>query len=63
MMAPESLQEAAELVQKYVQSCVDNRTKYADYSTFGGRVHVATITPDGFNWVVPPSDLNNNLCK
>jgi hypothetical protein len=56
IMAPESLEEAAELIRKYIQACVDNRNNYADCATFGGQVHVATITPERFEWYIPPSE-------
>jgi hypothetical protein len=54
MAAPETLQEAAELIRNYIQACVDNRSNYADCATIGGRVHVATVTPKRFAWVAPP---------
>jgi hypothetical protein len=55
MVAPESLQEAAELIRRYIQACVDNRSNHADCATIGGRVHVATVTTERFAWIVPPA--------
>jgi len=52
MEAPESLEEAGELIRRYIQVCIDNRNKYADCATFGGRVQVATVTKDKFEWIV-----------
>jgi hypothetical protein len=52
--APESLQEAAELIRRYIQTCAENRCNYGDCATIGGRVHVATVTPKRFEWAIPP---------
>jgi hypothetical protein len=57
IMAPETLEEAAELIRQYIQACIDNRNNYADCAAFGGRVQVATITADEFKWIVPPVAL------
>jgi hypothetical protein len=56
MTTPESLQEAADLIRKYIQACIDSRSKYSDCMTIGGQVHVATVTPEEFKWVIPPID-------
>lgn len=57
MGEPNSLAEAANLIQRYIQECVDNRNNFSDCSTIGGHVHVATITAERFEWVVPPDIL------
>ena len=49
-----TLEIAAENVRKYTQDCVDHRCTIPDCAAFGGHVHVATVTTDGFSWVIPP---------
>jgi hypothetical protein len=44
MEAPETLDDAAELIQKYLHTCIDNRANYVDCSSFGGNVQIATVT-------------------
>jgi hypothetical protein len=51
---PNSLEEAANLIQRYIQSCVDNRDNFSDCSTIGGHVHVATLTAERFEWAISP---------
>jgi hypothetical protein len=55
LRAPASLDDATNLVRRYIRSCVDNRNRYADCVNFGGRVHVAVVTPSKFEWADPPS--------
>jgi hypothetical protein len=55
MEAPETLDDAAELIQKYLQTCIDNRANYVDCSSFGGNVQIATVTSQDFTWVIPPA--------
>lgn len=51
---PESLSDAVACVRSYLRACVDNRDHYADCVKFGGHVHLASVTPDGFSWIDPP---------
>ena len=51
----DTLKAAADSVSKYTQDCVDNRFMISDCASFGGHVHVATVTTVGFSWVIPPS--------
>ncbi len=53
LVAPENLEEAVELVRKYIQACVANTTDpYC--ASIGGHVHVARVTREATEWVVPP---------
>lgn len=51
---PSDLSEAAEMVRRYAQTCVDNSRVIPDCNNLGGHVHVATVTPEGFSWVIAP---------
>jgi hypothetical protein len=53
---PNSLVEAAELVQRYVQLCVNKRYEYEDCKNMGGHIHIVAITPEKFSWIVPPTE-------
>jgi len=52
-----SLQIATSNAGRYAQDCVDNRDTVSDCASFGGYVHVANVTKDGFSWVIPPIAL------
>jgi len=56
LVGPEnaSLEIATETVRRYTQDCVDHQCTIEDCSSFGGHVHVANVTKDGFHWVIPP---------
>jgi hypothetical protein len=45
---------AAKSVREYTQDCVDQSFTVPDCASFGGHIHVATVTRDGFSWVIPP---------
>lgn len=50
---PETLQEGVEFVLDYLARCIENTTDpYC--SSIGGHPQIATVTPDGFSWVVRP---------
>ena len=51
---PETLEEAIELVRAYVTRCIENTTDPHCLSV-GGRPQIATVTPDGFDWVARPN--------
>lgn len=55
--APESLVEAAEVVRKYVQLCIDKRYEYEDCKNMGGYIHMAAVAPEKFYWVIPPKEI------
>jgi hypothetical protein len=50
---PETLQDATDFVRAYITRCIENTTDpYC--STIGGHPQIATVTPEGFNWVARP---------
>ena len=48
-LQPKNLSEAAQMVRRYAQTCVDNNQSISDCKSFGGHVHVATVTLEGFS--------------
>jgi len=53
---PTNLSEAVEMVSRYAQTCVDNNQVISECRNFGGHVHIATVTPERFAWVIAPLD-------
>lgn len=52
-----SLLEAAKKIERYVQFCDSERGWKLDpimCRTIGGHIHIAAITPRGFQWLKPP---------
>jgi hypothetical protein len=58
---PSNLSDAAEMVRLYAQTCVDSNKTVPDCKNFGGHVHVASITPDGFSWEIAPLNERGQL--
>jgi hypothetical protein len=52
--ASETLDEAVRWIRKYIQACIDSRNKYDDCAEIGGHIHIAIITPEKFEWAIPP---------
>jgi len=52
--APASIETAAALVRDYVQLCIDNPTHDEECEKIGGHIHIAAVTPEGFQWLIPP---------
>jgi hypothetical protein len=57
---PVRLSEAITAVHEYAKTCVESKASVPDCREFGGTVHVATVTKDGFSWVVEPA---NSQCE
>jgi hypothetical protein len=51
---PLNLREATSMVHEYAQTCVTGSASIEDCSNLGGHIHVATITKEGFSWVIEP---------
>jgi hypothetical protein len=47
---PQSLQEASDVIERYIQLCVDD----PDCEDIGGHIHIGKLTPSGFTWIHPP---------
>lgn len=48
-----SLNGCGEAIQQYIQRCSDN--KVDPYCRdIGGHIHIATVTPEKFEWIIPP---------
>lgn len=46
--------KALTFINKYIQTCIDHQDKDRECSNIGGHIHIAALTPDGFQWVVEP---------
>ncbi len=51
---PDSLTAGATLVRGYIQSCADHQGEYVECKNIGGRIHIASVTEQGFKWIEPP---------
>jgi hypothetical protein len=48
-----SLNSCIDTVREYIQKCADNKIDHYCRS-IGGHIHIATITPESFKWIIPP---------
>lgn len=44
-----SLNQASDIIQTYLEDCVAHPTE-----EIGGHIHIGKLTPEGFNWIIPP---------
>jgi hypothetical protein len=51
---PKSLEEGKELALSYIQTCIENNERCDECRGIGGDVHVAAVTPHGFQWKIRP---------
>jgi len=58
---PKTLVEAANRTEVYVRQCISGCGTVSDCVGFGGHVHMASVTPDGHKWIIPP--VGNNSCR
>jgi hypothetical protein len=52
-----SLDDAKDLLTGYIAACSSDIARELDYESWkyiGGHTHVAKITPNGFEWMIPP---------
>jgi hypothetical protein len=61
--APENitLLDGLKDAKSHIQVCYDPKAREIDKKTcahIGGHIHIATITPDGFQWVIPPVNVS-----
>jgi hypothetical protein len=54
---PLNLSEAVTAVHEYANTCVESQWSVPDCREFGGTVHVATVTKDGFVWIIEPKNF------
>jgi len=55
LFQPTNLPEAITAVHEYAKTCVESQASVPDCREFGGTVHVATVTKNGFAWVIEPA--------
>ena len=55
---PRTLSDSVEMARSYAQTCIDKNKLVDDCKNFSGHVHVATVTPEGFLWVVEPGKFS-----
>lgn len=53
-LMPGSLSDAEKLVRDYIQACINNQSRFEDCKDIGGHIHIAKITPQAFDWIIPP---------
>jgi len=53
--APATLDDGVALVRDYIQLCIDNRDQDEQCRAIGGHIHIASVTPTEFQWVIPPT--------
>lgn len=56
---PLTLEKAVKAVRTYAETCVNSRGKVLDCSNFGGTIHIATVTKEGFKWIEKPKSFKN----
>ncbi|MGB0064833.1 MAG: hypothetical protein WBP85_10355 [Terracidiphilus sp.] len=57
LFQPIDLSEATRMVHEYAQTCVDSNASIPDCANFGGHIHVATVTKEGFSWAIAPKGV------
>jgi hypothetical protein len=57
---PETLEDAASLVRKYIELCALNRYTEPECNAIGGHIHIAATSPQSFYWMIPPADESNS---
>jgi hypothetical protein len=52
-----TLPQSAEIAMDYIRACDSDLGRKLDpiCKTIGGHIHVAQITPKGFQWIIPPA--------
>lgn len=57
---PLYLSECISSVQTYAETCIQSRGTITDCQNFGGTVHIATVTKEGFTWIKEPKNLSTS---
>ena len=52
LLRPQNNAEAVRFVREYILDCIESREE--DCQAIGGHLHIATVTPSGFLWTIPP---------
>ena len=51
---PDSVEDARNLIHEYIQRCADS----PECKDIGGRIHVALVSAESFNWIDAPHNSN-----
>jgi hypothetical protein len=51
---PSTLADGRKMAHKYIWTCKYNNKTCDECRGIGGRIHIAAITPKGFEWCIPP---------
>jgi hypothetical protein len=54
LYVPKSLDEGRELAESYIEICIANNQKFDECKGIGGDIHIAAVTPSGFEWRKKP---------
>jgi len=49
-----AISQGTELVQRYLETCIAQRDTQADCHYIGGHIHIAKVTHERADWLVPP---------
>jgi len=56
LYTPQSLDEGIKLAESYIEICIANNQKFDECKGIGGKIHIAAVTPSGFEWKIRPQD-------
>jgi hypothetical protein len=51
---PNSVSDAHKMVERYIRRCVEASGVLPDCKDYGGHIHIASVTPNGQSWIIPP---------
>lgn len=54
LYTPKSLDEGKKLAESYIEICIANNQKFDECKGIGGDIHIAAVTPHGFEWKKKP---------
>jgi hypothetical protein len=59
LYTPKSLRDGERLAETYIEICIANNQKFDECKGIGGKIHIAAVTPDGFEWKIKPQDATD----
>jgi hypothetical protein len=54
LYTPQSVGEGVKLAESYIEICIANNQRCDECKDIGGRIHIAAVTPSGYEWKVEP---------
>ena len=59
LYAPKSLDEGQALAESYIEICIVNNEMVDECKGIGGDIHIAAVTPHGFEWKKKPKRITD----